>query len=133
VIGGILLLAYELRQNNDLMAAEARFNRLAIVIEGNDKISDNAELAELVLKDASNEELTPLEQIRMGALAMRVLLTREWSFQEVPRSELPIARWRRSTQNSPAIRASYWLNKDSFDPEFAEWFAENILNEIPNE
>ena len=31
VIGGILLLAYELRQNNELIAAEGRFNRLTIV------------------------------------------------------------------------------------------------------
>ncbi len=31
VLGGLLLLAFELRQNNELMAAEGRFNRLTIV------------------------------------------------------------------------------------------------------
>ena len=32
-IGGILLLAYELRQNNDLMEAEARLNRTNMAID----------------------------------------------------------------------------------------------------
>ena len=133
VIGGILLLAYELRQNNDLMAAEARFNRLTVATENSDKLFENAELAELLLKDRGNEELTSLEQYRLDLLAGRILLTREWSFRELPRSELPIARWRRFTQGFPSVRTAYDRNKGSYDPDFEEWFEENILNELPNE
>jgi len=133
VIGGILLLAYELRQNNELMEAEARFNRLAVATENNDSIFENAELADLLLKDRSKAELTELERYRLDLLASRILLTREWTFRELRRSELPVARWRRATEGMPSMRAAYERNKGTYDPEFEEWFEENIINASSNE
>ena len=133
VIGGILLLAYELQQNNELMEAEARFNRLAVATENNDSIFENAELAELVLKDRNKQELTELERYRLDLLAARIILTREWTFRELPRSELPTERWRRATEGMPSMRTVYERNRGTYDPEFEEWFEENILNAISDE
>ena len=133
VIGGILLLAYELRQNNELMEAEARFNRLAVATENNESIFENAELAELLLKDRNQEELNELERYRLDLLASKIVLTREWTFREIPRSELPIERWRRATEGMPSMRIVYERNRGTYDPEFEEWFEKNILNAIPDE
>ena len=66
-------------------------------------------------------------------MAEKIMLTRESSFRELPRSELPIARWSRATQAFPSLRTVYERNKGSYDPEFEEWFDENILNELPSE
>jgi len=77
--------------------------------------------------------LLAYELQRTDFMAARIMLTRESSFQELPRSELPIARWRRATQAFPSLRTVYERNKGSYDPEFEEWFDENILNELPSE
>ena len=70
---------------------------------------------------------------RSDFMAEKIMLTREASFLELPRSELPIARWRRSAEAFPSLRTLYERNKGSYDPEFEEWFDENILNELPSE
>lgn len=70
---------------------------------------------------------------RADFIAERIMLAREASFQELPRSELPITRWRRSAEAFPSLRTVYERNKGSYDPEFEEWFDENILNELPSE
>ena len=77
--------------------------------------------------------LLAYELQRTDFMAARIMLTRESSFRELPRSELPIARWRRATQAFPSLRTVYERNKGSYDPEFEEWWDENILNELPSE
>ena len=71
--------------------------------------------------------------LRADFVAEKIVLTRESSFRELPRSELPITRWRRATQAFPSLRTVYERNKGSYDPEFEEWFDENILNGLPSE
>ena len=46
ILAGIALLVVELNQNNDLMEAEARFNRLMLSRDGWDSLAENGELAE---------------------------------------------------------------------------------------
>ena len=112
------------------MADQARFNRLTVSTENWDLLAESAELAELRLKDANSEALTPLEQIRLEAMSMRVLITRQWSFQELPRAALPTATWRRVTASYPNLLSVYEREKDGFDPEFVRWFDENIVHGI---
>lgn len=127
VVASLIFVGISIQQNNSLMAAEARFNRLAVANENNDLIIGSAEIAEIYFKDRNNEELTALEQFRLDTVAQRLMLVMEWSFLEIPRSELPIDRWRRSVQASPARQALYWRNKGSYNPEFEQWFEETIL------
>ena len=61
VIAGIVFLAFELRQNNELMEAEARFNRLTVSREAYNILSTNGELAEIIVKANNNESLTEVE------------------------------------------------------------------------
>jgi hypothetical protein len=131
VIGGILLLAYELRQNNELMADQARFNRLTVSTQNWDLLAENPQLAELRLKDGNGETLTPTERVQLEAMIMRVLITRQWSFQELPRDSLPVETWQRVTQQMPSLITVYEREKQAFDPEFVEWFDTNILERLP--
>ena len=64
VIGGILLLAYELRQNNAFMGAQARFNRLSINVDQYSSRIVDAGLTEVHLKARQGERLSPVEQER---------------------------------------------------------------------
>ena len=108
VIGGILLLAYELRQNNNLMAAEARFNRLAVPTE-NWTLLAQEDFAELRSKDINDQEMTPIERLRWEAYSMRVLATREWSFRELPRSEKGLSLMHENNSKKLADFMIAWL------------------------
>jgi len=58
-----------------------------------------------------------------------LLATHEWSFRELPRSELPVETWRRFTQQNDILRSVYERERDSLDPEFVAWFDEVVLGD----
>ena len=108
------------------MAAEARFNRLSVATENWTLLAQYPDLADIWQKEEHHEDLTSNELARWEAWSMRVLTTREWSFRELPRSELLIENWRRNYENWPTFRAFYQREKGRFDPEFVKWHDENI-------
>jgi hypothetical protein len=128
VIGGILLLAYELRQNNELMSAEARFNRLSITVDQYSFRQENPEFDELIWKATQGESLSPFEESRVESWALRALLLREWSYRELPESELPVRRWRENTRTLNAHVTVFERQKENLDPGFVEWYEENIVS-----
>ena len=74
VIAGIVVLAYELRQNhrqlsqtNEQMTAQSRFNYYQNRISEYRYTADNAEVLELILKQAQGGELSLLEKFRVQA------------------------------------------------------------------
>ena len=83
VIGGILLLAYELRQNNDLMAAEARINRLTMVTDAWLFRAEHGGLAVLRQKVIDGEPLESGDERRVEASIMAVLVLIEWTYREL--------------------------------------------------
>lgn len=127
VIAGLAFLAFELRQNNEFMAAEDRFNRLSITMENWSLLAGNDALAELRYKEVAGIEMTPQERNRWESYLMRVWSSREWTFRELPREDLPVEGWRRVTAEQPVMRELYEREKARFDPEFTAWFDENVL------
>ena len=129
VIAGILLLAYELRQNNALVVAEARYNRLIVNTENYGRMAENREFAELWLKAADNEELSRSEQTRIDAFLVHAFLVREWSYKELPESELPIERWRRNNRQIGRYKIVWEREKLNFDAGFVQFMDENVVKE----
>ncbi len=84
VIAGIVFLAIELRQNNDLLAADARFNRLQVSWNGWQSLAENGDLTDLIVATANGEILEGSEQVRVDAVLMRILIAMEWLFRELP-------------------------------------------------
>ena len=128
VIAGIVFLGVELRQNNELMDEQQRFNRLSISTGTNTLIAGNRDLAELRAKTAEDVSLlTSTDWIQMNAFEMRVLRNWEWTFRELPMSELPVNSWRRVSQR-PTWRVIWTDRNDEFDPDFVRWMAEEVLS-----
>ena len=84
IIAGIIFLGYELRQNNELMAAEARATRLSMQTELWRSLSENSEIPGLLIKDRSGELLTVEEEFRLNSFWMHSLLNLEWQFETTP-------------------------------------------------
>jgi len=128
VIAGIVFLGIELRQTNELMDEQQRFNRLSISTGTNTLIAGNRELAELrvsAMEDLS--QLTAADRIQLNALEMRVLRNWEWTFRELPLSELPVNSWRRVSKR-PSWREIWSERKGEFDPEFERWIDEAVVS-----
>ena len=84
VIAGIIFLAVELRHNNELLAADARFNRLQLSWDGWQSLAEHGDLTDLIVATESGEILEGSEQKRVDAVTMRILITMEWLYREMP-------------------------------------------------
>ena len=130
VIAGIVFLAFELRQNNELMEAEARFNRVTVSREAYNITSTNGELAEIIVKANNNESLTEVEHYRFSQSLMRFLVNMEWIFREMPvdSPERNYLERQMMSAMSHKLRRQIFLDKaGQFDASFVRWVEDNIL------
>jgi hypothetical protein len=130
VIAGIVFLGFELRQNNELMEAEARFNRVAVSTEAYNIISTNRELAEILVKANNNDPLTEVEHYRFVQAQMRFLTNMEWMFREMPvdSPERGYAERLLIQFMSHNLRRQIFLDRvDRFDPSFVSWIEDDVL------
>ena len=130
VVAGIVFLGIELRQNNELMAEQQRFNRLTVASRSQELILEHPHLADLYVKVGGGlDQLTAAERIQMLAWGRRTLDALEWTFRELPRQELPVERWRQITAGED-WRENVWdQNKNGSDPDFVLWMEENIIDQ----
>ncbi len=131
VILGIFFLAYELRQNNELMEAEARLNRTTMAIDAWRATSQNPHLAELREKEKQGETLTSAEVRQIDAEIMAVLVMIEWAFGEHAMDSPEVHQIREVQRQNFAERPEYgrvWQSrKHSFDAPFVEWMETNVV------
>ncbi len=134
VIGGILLLAYELRQNNSLMEAEARFNRMSMAVNAWYFNTENVDLAELRERARNNEPLDGAEQRRVAGGMMALFVMLEWTFQELGSDSSAMNQVREVQRYNFSTDVSYsrvWeARKQSFDPLFVDWMQENVIDYV---
>jgi len=132
VIGGILLLAYELRQNNNLMASEARFNRMSMAVNAWYFNAGDVTLAELRERARNNEPLSNAEQRRVDSGMMALFVFLEWTFRELSDDSREMDQVREVQRHNLATDVSYrrvWeARKHSFDPAFVRWIQSNVID-----
>ena len=131
VIAGIIFLAVEIGQNNELMADEAERARAESIRESMVLIADNGELAAIMLKEIEGEELSNLETLRMSQYWMRSVVGYQMSFQQLPREDLAAMAnlFRRLFETKPSFRAGWAEYRDALEPDFVQWMEENVVNE----
>jgi hypothetical protein len=132
VISGIIFLVIEIRQNNELMEAEARFNRLSLSTEAFNLLSSNGELAEIMVKLRNNEELTEIEEYRATMVIRRWLANMEWMFREMPLDSPERSYAEQSLtalSSEPLRRQVFEDNKNNFEANFVIWIENNIINQ----
>ena len=132
VIGGMLLLAYELRQNNELMEAEARLNRVNMVIDAWRFAAENGDVTELREREKAGEELSGTDVRRIDATIMAVFVMLEWTYRELSGESREMAQVRAVQRymfsNAPEYRRVWNERKAFFDPDFVEWMERNVVD-----
>jgi hypothetical protein len=133
VIASIFFLAMQLRQNNELMDAERRFNRLEISTGSVTLLATTPSLAAAVAKfddptaAIDDLQLTPGDYTQVRAYYSRVIRNQEWTYSELPKSELPVQEWK-SLARRRSWRVSWAAEKNARDEGFVEWMEGNILS-----
>lgn len=134
IIGGIVFLGVELRQNNELMEAEARFNRLAMVSDAWRFSAEHGDLTDLRVRSDRGETLSETEERRVTSAIMAVFLLVEWTFRELGDGSPELNQVREVQLYNFANYSTYirvWESrKRSFDPEFVQWLEENVVSVV---
>jgi len=131
VLIGILLLAYELRQNNDLMEAEARLNRVNMVVDAWRFTAENGDVTELREREKAGEELSGADVRRIDATIMAIFVLLEWTYRELSEESREMTQLREvqryNFSTAPEYHRVWNERKVSFDPAFVEWMDRNVV------
>ena len=134
VIAGIIFLAFELQQNNELLAADASFNRFNMERGRRDRLIENrGGLGEIAFKKASDQPLTEFEAYRHAVLISDHLESLKWQFGEIQAGRLPedsidLNAWRFVWLNNPELGERFNSERETLDPDFVNFIEANIVN-----
>jgi hypothetical protein len=130
VLIGVVFVALEIRQNNDLMEAEARFNKVSVSRDAWQAMAENAEYADLLVRARRGEELSETDEFRATASTMRYLVNMDWMYRELP-LDSPERNYLQqsltSASTNPMFLRIWDAQKNYFSPAFVEWVDKEIL------
>ena len=142
VIAGIVFLAVELQQNNELLSAEARSTRLGVRLDEAQLPIHNPALVDALIKHRHREELTEHEQLVLERYMETLLVIFQNTYTEgqrgfIDEDSIPIDSWRGLFSSETFSIPGYWPNlsaywevsKFGFNPDFVQWMEENVVNE----
>lgn len=135
VIAGIVFLGIELRQNNEQMAAQSRYNYYQRRIDFGLTMALNTELREAVGKMRRNEELTPLERGRLFDFYLAQFTAWEYEFGEMQRGAISEEEFNSPVkriffENFQPMTGNTWNTvRESTPVDFRDYFDEHIAYE----
>ena len=135
VVAGIIFLAVELRQNNDLMMAEARADRRDIAREAVLRGLNYPELRRARRKAfdgelLTNDDIDVLELNNQAALTDFQYIYLEYREGLLEEDAVSVTGWQGAFHDRNPLMPAYWervKSASSFHPAFVEWMDENIV------
>ena len=132
VIAGIVFLAIELRQNNELLGVQIRATTMESRVRSAEMLGQNPEIVTLLGKDPST--LTDVEADQLRILGIGALVGIEHTFGEAARNLSSLEDLTRRTRTvvrrerlNYAIPLAWGIYKETADEAFAAWFEEQVL------
>jgi hypothetical protein len=136
VVGGIIFLAVEISQNNDLLRSESR---QALVANDLLSLTQGVENSDIYVKLVSNEEMSAEEQLRLSFIFALDLRNREFEYFQYVNGLLDEETWlsyrRVILINHSKDRGRLWWEKigsEIVDPEFAKLVDELLAKAQPD-
>ncbi len=137
VVGGIVFLAVEIRQNNELLRSDSR---QALVANDVLSLTEGVENADVYVKLISNEEMSAEEQMRLSFIFALDLRNREFEYFQYVNGLLDEDTWLAYRHviliNHSKARGRVWWNeigRGIVDPEFAKLVDELLVNAQPDD
>lgn len=139
VIAGIVFVAVEVRQNNRLLEAQARYSLRQYRADIADTIM-TPHVLEATYRYAEGEGVTPEDKSTVLLTALKILELWEWQHGEysagmLPREILPVYAWQawyHGKGQSPLPIQEVWeLRKEVMNPAFVDFFEKNVVKNEP--
>ena len=133
VLAGIVFLAFEIRQNNELLSVQASYAQFNIVRERRTRLIENVGgLADLVTRQTNGEELSETDFQRLLLNWLDIVDSWEWQYRENRAGRLPddvmnIEDWQIALRLYPALREQYERTKPRRDQDFLRFMDERVL------
>lgn len=133
VVISLGFVAYEIRQNNELAAAEARQVRTSMVVDAWRFSAEHGDFVDIRVRDNNGEDITDAERIRIDSHVMSIYVMLDWTFQELSEDSPEMKQVREVQRHNFATHSGYrrvWqARKNSFRPEFVQWMEDNVVNQ----
>ena len=124
VVGGIIFLAIEIRQNNELLRSESR---QALITNDVASLAANFQNADVFAKLVSDSEMSAEDQLRLSFMFALDLRNREFEYFQYKNGLLDEETWLSYRQvilinHSSDLGRKWWqkVGKGIVDPEFAK-------------
>ena len=136
VIAGIVFLAFELQQNSEWLAAEARANQFFQARVTADQLTANPELTGILYKLENREPVTGAELYQFRWFARGLFVRWQWQFDEfqrgsIDKESLPLAAWASWFTVIPEMQGE-WNESAGVTPEFERLMVqEGVIEERP--
>jgi hypothetical protein len=136
VVGGIVFLAIEIQQNNELLRSESRQTLVANDVTS---LTVNLENADVFARLVSEKDLSAEDQLRLSFMYMLDLRNREFEYFQFTNGLLDKETWLSYRQvvlinHSTGIGKTWWdeIGRAVVDPEFAKLIDEILANAQPD-
>ena len=129
VVAGIVFLAFELRQNNLLLEAQARSAAASFRLEHNGRLMES-EIAAIVVKLRRGEVLNDVEAYRYERIVHGIFVSLEVAygdFQAGLITELPVIGVRHTFQVNPGMKEIWVRRRDFYGADFVRFMEENVI------
>jgi len=136
IIGGIVFLGFELRQNNEALRLQARLDREDVVRQGLMNRIDNPDVIRATAKAMREETLSLEEELLLNDLNRGALMDWWFAYRQaqdgaLDAEALPLSNWRRYFHEIHPRMDQSWAEFQLAIPqevEYIRWFEENIVD-----
>ena len=133
VVAGILFLAVEIRQNNELLRAEARYHLLTNIVEVVKDSYTNETVMSGWLKLESDQEITTEEMFSLLRLNYTMFRKFEWEYQQyrnrlIDEINLPVHSWISIYETQPLMFEAWQQFGFRLSEDFRLFVDQNVVN-----
>ena len=139
VLLGIILLAYELNQNNDLLETQIFFNQQQSRMIAGSTARDEP-LAKAVANARNGQSLSGAEQVMLSDWYYESFIIWQWEYREYKRGrytpntqtwkEILTAQSTNGVKRYPGMREEWDIVKRYFDADFTDFMEENVISQL---
>jgi hypothetical protein len=137
VVGGIIFLAIEIRQNNELLRSESR---QALITNDVASLAANFQNADVFAKLVSNSEMPAEDQLRLSFMFALDLRNREFEYFQYINGLLDEQTWLAYRHvilinHSTGLGRTWWdeIGRGIVDPDFANLVDELLVDAEPDD
>jgi hypothetical protein len=134
VIAGIVFLAIELQQNNELLGSQARTARAAVAIDSANTRVTTPELWRALMKDEHGEPLSAEEEYLIGIWYWGILQRFQYVYGEyeaglIEDADIPVGDWQAFFVDG-GVMEKLWhdIAETHFRPDFVEFMEREVVN-----